>query len=129
MRKYKNEYKEIIQVLNSSLDYITEKDSKVIFNKDYILFWKKVALIWILGEFGEFIDDSPYILENLINGLKENKSVNNEEKDKDNLKVKHTVILKFILNIILKSIIAFNIIIKIIHEKTTWNAKYFRIII
>jgi hypothetical protein len=26
----------------------------------------RVAYVWILGEFGELIDDSPYILEKMI---------------------------------------------------------------
>ena len=28
-------------------------------------------MIWILGEFGEYIDDAPYILETLVDGLKD----------------------------------------------------------
>jgi AP-4 complex subunit beta-1 len=40
----------------------------------------KVALIWILGELGESLDDAPYILENYVNGLSDDKN-NNEIKN------------------------------------------------
>lgn len=35
----------------------------------------KTAYVWILGEFGELIDDSPYILEKMIEEQKEFNSV------------------------------------------------------
>jgi len=35
----------------------------------------KIAYIWILGEFGELIDDSPYILEKMIEEQKEFNSI------------------------------------------------------
>jgi AP-4 complex subunit beta-1 len=35
----------------------------------------KTAYVWILGEFGEFIEDSPYILEKMIEEQKEFNSV------------------------------------------------------
>jgi hypothetical protein len=59
LRKYREEHKEIIQILNSATDLITESDAKV-------------AFIWILGEFGESIDDAPYILEILVKNIKDN---------------------------------------------------------
>ncbi len=40
----------------------------------------KVALIWILGELGESLDDAPYILENYVDGLKDDKN-NNDIKN------------------------------------------------
>lgn len=58
LRKHRDEHKEIIQIIKSSTEYITEPDAKV-------------AFIWILGEFGEYIDDAPYILEHLINNIKD----------------------------------------------------------
>ena len=36
----------------------------------------KVAFVWILGQFGEYIDDSPYILEKMA---EESREVNNNE--------------------------------------------------
>lgn len=74
LRKYPSEYKEIIQVINNALDSITEEDSKI-------------ALVWILGDFGEAIDDAPYIIETLINMLRDNKS----GETIGNTRVKHTV--------------------------------------
>lgn len=47
-------------------------------------------MVWILGDFGEHIDDAPYIFESLVNGIKEGKS-----NEIDNTKVKHTVIYHF----------------------------------
>lgn len=47
-------------------------------------------MVWILGDFGEYIDEAPYIFESLVNGIKEGKS-----SEIDNTKVKHTVILLF----------------------------------
>jgi len=29
-------------------------------------------MIWILGEFGDYVDDAPYILETLVDNLKDN---------------------------------------------------------
>lgn len=53
LRKHPGYFNEIGEVLLQAIDYITEPESKV-------------AMIWILGEFGENIDASPYILENFV---------------------------------------------------------------
>jgi len=58
LRKHREEYRDIIQILESSTEYITEPEAKC-------------SMIWILGEFGEYIDDAPYILETLVDGLKD----------------------------------------------------------
>lgn len=48
----------MIPMLGTAIEHITESEAKV-------------ALIWILGEFGEHIDDAPYLLESLVGNLKE----------------------------------------------------------
>jgi len=58
LRKHRDEYKEMMPMLESAMDHITEADAKV-------------ALIWILGEFGAHIDYAPYVLESLVNSLKQ----------------------------------------------------------
>jgi len=67
LRKHKDEYKDIIQILESSTEYVTEPEAKC-------------SLIWILGEFGEYIDDAPYIIETLVDGLKESTDSNKVKK-------------------------------------------------
>ncbi|KRX06804.1 Armadillo-type fold [Pseudocohnilembus persalinus] len=51
--KYPQYFSEIGDVINQTVDFISETESKI-------------ALYWILGEFGEHIPNSPYIIENLI---------------------------------------------------------------
>ena len=43
----------------------------------------KIALIWIIGELGERLEDAPYILEGFIQNLKD---------DKHNIEIKNTVL-------------------------------------
>jgi hypothetical protein len=54
LRKYRNFIDDFIPFFSKiSLDQIIEVDGKA-------------AYVWILGEFGELIEDSPYILEKMI---------------------------------------------------------------
>ena len=54
LRKYKNFISEFIPFFTKeSLDMITDINSKA-------------AFVWALGKFGEQIEDSPYILEKVI---------------------------------------------------------------
>lgn len=63
LRKYRNFIDDFIPFFSKiSLDQISEVEGKV-------------AYVWILGEFGELIDDSPYILEKMIEDQKEFNSV------------------------------------------------------
>ena len=55
LRKYPVRYEEIIPALHKTLKTIEESDGKV-------------AVVWMLGEYGDTIDDAPYILEPLIDG-------------------------------------------------------------
>jgi len=68
LRKHNNEYKDIIQILESCTEYVTDAEAKC-------------SLIWILGEFGEHIEDAPYILETLVDNLKENSDSNKVKKN------------------------------------------------
>ena len=61
LRKYSDRYEEIIPALHKTLKTVEETDGKV-------------AVIWMIGEYGETIDDAPYILENFINGYEEEES-------------------------------------------------------
>ena len=40
----------------------------------------KISVIWMLGEFGENIQDAPYILESFINNVGEANETNTEVK-------------------------------------------------
>jgi hypothetical protein len=63
LRKYKNFIDDFIPFFSKiSLDQIIEVDGKC-------------AYAWILGEFGENIDESPYILEKMMEEQKEFNSV------------------------------------------------------
>ena len=63
LRKYRNFIDDFIPFFSKiSLDQIIEVEGKT-------------AYVWILGEFGELIDDSPYILEKMIEEQKEFNSV------------------------------------------------------
>jgi AP-4 complex subunit beta-1 len=54
LRKYRTFIDDFIPFFSKiSLDQIQEVEGKV-------------AYVWILGEFGELIDDSPYILEKMM---------------------------------------------------------------
>jgi len=57
-------------VLTQAMDFVSEAESKI-------------ALIWILGEFGEHIEDAPYILENFLDSI---------EDSQESLEVKHTLL-------------------------------------
>jgi hypothetical protein len=64
LRKYRNFIDDFIPFFSKiSLDQIQEVEGKA-------------AYVWILGEFGESIEDSPYILEKMIEDQKEFNSVN-----------------------------------------------------
>ena len=54
-------------MIPSAIDLVTETEAKV-------------ALIWIVGELGESLDDAPYILENYVDSLSDEKN-NNEIKN------------------------------------------------
>jgi hypothetical protein len=63
LRKYRNFIEDFIPFFSKiSLDQITEVEGKC-------------AYVWILGEFGEYIEESPYIIEKIIEELKEFNSV------------------------------------------------------
>jgi hypothetical protein len=69
LRKYRKEYKEIITEIPKAIENITESDAKV-------------AFLWMLGEYGQEIEEAPYILEYYINNMKETQ---------ESLKFKHMV--------------------------------------
>lgn len=58
LRKYPNRYDEVIPALQKCLKTIEEEDGKV-------------AVIWMIGEYGDTIRDAPYILETLIENFAE----------------------------------------------------------
>jgi hypothetical protein len=62
LRKYRNQSEQVLRVLEQCLEVVTDDDGKA-------------AVIWMMGEFGEYIEDSPYILEQMVQGLKENQSL------------------------------------------------------
>lgn len=63
LRKYRSFIDDFVPFISKvSVDSITEVEGKT-------------ALVWILGDFGELIDDSPYILEKMIEEQKEFNSV------------------------------------------------------
>lgn len=63
LRKYRNFIDDFIPFFTKiSLDQITEVEGKC-------------AYVWILGEFGEEVEESPYILERMIEEQKEFNSV------------------------------------------------------
>lgn len=61
LRKYPERYEEVIAALNKCLKSIDEPDGKV-------------AVIWMIGEYGDTIDDAPYILRALIDGVEDEPS-------------------------------------------------------
>lgn len=64
LRKYPDFVNEFVPLIcRVQTDQIIENDGKI-------------AFVWILGEFGHFIEDSPYILEKMA---EESKEVNNSE--------------------------------------------------
>ena len=84
MRKYPHEYKEIIQVINNTYNGITDPEAKVLaFKINLFYIFIKVALIWIVGEFGEHLEEAPFILEDFIKSLSESN---------ENVRVKYIVI-------------------------------------
>jgi AP-4 complex subunit beta-1 len=59
LRKYPNFVQDFVPLIcRIQSDQITENDGKV-------------AFVWILGEFGEMIEDSPYILERMSDEVRE----------------------------------------------------------
>ena len=61
LRKYPDRYAEIIPLLHKTLKTVEETDGKV-------------AVVWMIGEYGDTIDDAPYILENYVNTYEEEAS-------------------------------------------------------
>eukprot|EP01017_Pseudomicrothorax_dubius_P016527 TRINITY_DN1875_c0_g2_i3.p1 TRINITY_DN1875_c0_g2~~TRINITY_DN1875_c0_g2_i3.p1 ORF type:complete len:803 (-),score=273.94 TRINITY_DN1875_c0_g2_i3:134-2542(-) len=58
LRKYRSEFREIINVVPNCIESVSETEAKV-------------ALLWILGEYAQEIEEAPYILEYFIGNLKE----------------------------------------------------------
>jgi len=58
LRKYRHEADNIVPLIEDSLDYINDPNGRS-------------ALFWLLGEFGQMIERSPYILEGYIDNFKE----------------------------------------------------------
>ena len=70
LRKHPLQYKEILNTLNQILENINEDESKI-------------ALIWILGEYSDKYDMSPYLIENYIQAIEENQ---------EQIQIKHSVL-------------------------------------
>ena len=62
LRKYRSQSEQVLRVLEQCLEVVADDDGKA-------------AVIWMIGEFGEYIEDSPYLLEHMIHGLRENQSL------------------------------------------------------
>lgn len=62
VRKYRNLSSEILADIEIALEYVTGEEGKA-------------AVIWMFGEFGEYLQSSPYILETFIHGLDPNESL------------------------------------------------------
>jgi AP-4 complex subunit beta-1 len=62
MRKFRWQAPELLSFIEKCLEVVSDEDGKS-------------AIIWMLGEFGEQIDDAPYILEALVQSYKEEQSV------------------------------------------------------
>lgn len=62
LRKYRSQSEQVLRVLEQCLEVVADDDGKA-------------AVIWMIGEFGEYIEDSPYLLEQMIQGLRENQSL------------------------------------------------------
>lgn len=58
LRKYPHRYEEVLPSLTKVLKNVEEEEGKV-------------ACIWMIGEFGDTIDDAPYILEPLVENFSE----------------------------------------------------------
>lgn len=59
LRKYPSFIEDFVELLSKvSLDQIEEIEGKI-------------ALVWILGEFGHLIEDAPYLLERMVDDIKE----------------------------------------------------------
>ena len=58
LRKYPECYAEVLPTLNDCLKTIDEPEAKA-------------AMLWMLGEYGEFLNDAPYLLEPFIDGFEE----------------------------------------------------------
>ena len=72
LRKYKEFISEFAPFFTKdNLDFITDVNSKA-------------AFIWALGQFGEQIEDSPYILEKIID---------EEEKDSNSIDIQGTLVI------------------------------------
>ena len=62
VRKYRNLSSEILADIEGALDFVTGDEGKA-------------AAIWMFGEFGEYLQSSPYILENFIHNFNPNESL------------------------------------------------------
>lgn len=62
VRKYRNLSSEILADIEIALEYVTGEEGKA-------------AVIWMFGEFGEYLVSSPYILETYIHNLDPNESL------------------------------------------------------
>ncbi|OMJ95891.1 hypothetical protein SteCoe_616 [Stentor coeruleus] len=62
VRKYRNLSSEILTDIEGALDFVTGDEGKA-------------AVIWMFGEFGEHLENSPYIIESFIQGLNPNESL------------------------------------------------------
>ena len=56
MRKYRGLSTDIMSTIEGSLDIVNAEEGKA-------------AIIWMIGEFGESIDDAPYIIESILDGF------------------------------------------------------------
>jgi len=63
LRKYPERYEEVIPALHKCLKAVDDTENE-----------GKVAVIWMIGEYGESINQAPYILEPLIENFKEESS-------------------------------------------------------
>lgn len=63
LRKYPARAPDVIPSLHRCLKSVEDADGKA-------------SVVWMIGEFGQLIDEGPYLLENLIDTFEEESSVN-----------------------------------------------------
>ena len=80
LRKYPERYVDVVPALNKVLKTIDETEGKV-------------AVIWMVGEYGDTINDAPYILEPLIEGWEDVSVINKDSiidlKNEPRLRIIH----------------------------------------
>ena len=82
LRKSPKDSGEIINTISLNKEFISDDEAKMSF-------------IWLLGEFGDNLDDAPYIIEDYVDSWKEND---------ESLLVKQTVSFSFLIKLLISTI-------------------------